>query len=125
MAGPHRGGLQGLAQDCGGRARLMSTDHIETAVSPGWKGYRRDERDQGITIRDVKVILTAPDNIRLVVVKIKTSEPELYGLGCATFTQRPLVVKTAVEEYLRPFLLGRSVHCLLYTSPSPRDGLLS
>src|SRR5680860_1688243 len=110
MAGPHRGGLQGLAQDCGGRARLMSTDHIETAVSPGRKGYRRDERDQGITIRDVKVILTAPDNIRLVVVKIKTSEPGLYGLGCATFTQRPLVVKTAIEEYLRPFLIGRSVH---------------
>src|SRR5680860_625642 len=128
MAGPHRGGLQGLAQDCGGRARLMSTDHIETAVSPGWKGYRRDERDQGITIRDVKVILTAPDNIRLVVVKIKTSEPELYGLGCATFTQRPLVVKTAVEEYLRPFLLGRSVHDIediwqsMYVSSYWRNG---
>ena len=61
-------------------------------------------------IRDVRVILTAPDNIRTVIVKIETTEPGLYGIGCATFTQRPLVVKTAVEEYLRPFLIGRSVH---------------
>ena len=42
-----------------------------------------------IKIRDVKVILTEPDNIRLVIVKIETTEPELYGLGCATFHQRP------------------------------------
>ena len=63
-----------------------------------------------VRIRDVKVILTAPDGIRLVVVKIETTEPGLYGVGCATFTQRPLAVKTAVEEYLRPFLIGRDVH---------------
>ena len=54
--------------------------------------------------------MTAPDDIRTVIVKIETTEPGLYGIGCATFTQRPLVVKTAIEEYLRPFLIGRSVH---------------
>jgi mannonate dehydratase len=43
----------------------------------------------------------------LVVVKIQTSEPGLYGVGCATFTQRALAVRTAIEQYLRPFLIGR------------------
>src|SRR5438270_9323638 len=60
-----------------------------------------------ITIRDVRTILTAPAGIRLVVVKVETSEPGLYGLGCATFTQRPLAVVSAVRDYLEPFLLGR------------------
>ena len=61
-----------------------------------------------VKITDVKTILTAPDGIRLVVVKVTTSEPGLYGLGCATFTQRAYVVQTAVEQYLKPFLLGRN-----------------
>ena len=33
------------------------------------------------TIRDIKVICTAPEGINLVVVKVETSEPGLYGLG--------------------------------------------
>ena len=64
----------------------------------------------GPRIRDVRVILTAPEGIRLVVVKIETDEPDLYGLGCATFTQRPLAVATAIEQYLKPQVVGRSVH---------------
>ncbi len=63
-----------------------------------------------ITIRDVKAILTAPEGINLVVIKIETSEPGLYGLGCATFTQRYLTVASAIEDYLKPFLLGKDVH---------------
>jgi mannonate dehydratase len=60
-----------------------------------------------LQITRVKAICTAPDGIRLVVVKVETSEPGLYGLGCATFTQRPLVVVTAIEQYLEPLLIGR------------------
>ena len=60
-----------------------------------------------LTIRDVRVILTAPGESRLVVVKVETSEPELYGLGCATFTQRHLAVRSAVEDFLAPFLRGK------------------
>jgi mannonate dehydratase len=62
-----------------------------------------------VKIRDVRTILTAPNGIRLVVVKIETTEPGLVGWGCATFTQRALVVQTAVEQYLKPFLIGRDV----------------
>ncbi len=58
-------------------------------------------------ITDVRTILTAPAGIRLVVVKVLTDEPGLYGLGCATFTQRPRVVQTAIDQYLRPFLIGK------------------
>ena len=61
-----------------------------------------------LQITDIKTILTAPARIRLVVVKVLTSEPGLYGLGCATFTQRARVVETAIDKYLRPFLLGKN-----------------
>jgi len=60
-----------------------------------------------LTIRDVKTILTAPSGIRLVVVKVETSEPGVYGLGCATFTQRHLAVRSAVDDFLKPFLIGK------------------
>ena len=61
-----------------------------------------------LKITDIKTILTAPNRIRLVVVKVMTSEPGLYGLGCATFTQRAYVVQTAIDQYLKPFLVGRN-----------------
>jgi mannonate dehydratase len=60
-----------------------------------------------LKITDVQAVLTAPAGIRLVVVKVRTNEPELYGLGCATFTQRARTVETAVARYLKPFLIGK------------------
>ena len=62
---------------------------------------------ENIKIRDVRTILTAPEGIGLVVVKVETTEPGLYGLGCATFTQRSLAVKSAVDDYMKPFLIGK------------------
>jgi len=62
-----------------------------------------------IVIRDIRTIFTAPEGINLVVVKVETSEPELYGLGCATFAYRHLAVKTVVDEYLKPLLVGQDV----------------
>src|SRR5215469_6909960 len=58
-------------------------------------------------ITDVKVIATAPAGLRLTVVKIITDQPGLYGYGCGTFTQRAELVNTAVERYLKPFLIGK------------------
>ena len=62
-----------------------------------------------VTIKDLQTILTAPDGSRLIVVKIITSEPGLYGLGCATFTQRFQAVRAAIHEHIRPFAIGRDV----------------
>jgi mannonate dehydratase len=63
----------------------------------------------GVKIADITTILTAPNRVRLAIVKVTTSEPGLYGLGCATFTQRVRTVQTAVDQYLKPFLVGRDV----------------
>lgn len=60
-------------------------------------------------ISDIQVILTAPEGINLVVIKVITNQPGLYGLGCGTFAYRHLAVKTVVEEYLKPLLKGREV----------------
>jgi mannonate dehydratase len=58
-------------------------------------------------IKDIQVIATQPDGVRLTVVKILTDQDGLYGYGCGTFTQRAELVNAAVERYLKPFLLGK------------------
>src|SRR5580700_240292 len=62
-----------------------------------------------LKITDVKTILTQPGPDQLVIVKVLTSEPGLYGLGCATHRERPLAVATALEQYSKPFVVGRNV----------------
>lgn len=62
-----------------------------------------------VKIEDIRVICTAPEGINLVVVKLITNQPGLYGLGCATFAYRHLAVKHLIEEYLTPLLRGRDV----------------
>jgi mannonate dehydratase len=60
-----------------------------------------------LKITRVRAIQTRPQGARLTVVKVETSEPGLYGLGCATFDQRALPVAAAVDKYLDPFARGR------------------
>jgi mannonate dehydratase len=90
-----------------GCANLLGSGGLNQAVGaqeppPTQKGL------PPLKITDIRTILTAPNRIRLVIVKVMTSEPGLYGLGCATFTQRALAVQTAVDQYLKPFLIGRN-----------------
>ena len=96
----------------GGSASLLASKKaLAEALAPKSNAtYAQAVRGTGpVKIRDIKTILTAPNRIRLVVVKVETTEPGLVGWGCATFTQRSLVVETAVDKYLRPFLTGRNV----------------
>jgi len=65
---------------------------------------------RNLRIENIEVFLTAPNNIDLAVVKVETNNPNIYGLGCATFTQRILSVKVAIDKYLKPFLIGKNPH---------------
>lgn len=62
-----------------------------------------------VKITKVRAIITAPYGTNLVIVKVETDQAGLYGVGCATFTQRALTVVSAVNEYLDPFCKGRNV----------------
>jgi mannonate dehydratase len=62
-----------------------------------------------LKITNVKAIATCPHDIELIVVKVETSEPGLYGLGCATFRQRAHAVVAAIDKYLNDFCKGKDV----------------
>lgn len=93
-------------------------DHIQNAS----KGL------EPLKITKVRAITTSPMSARLVIIKVETSEPGLYGLGCGTYNQRPLTVVTAVNEYLDEFARGRDVDDIedmwqnAYTSSYWRNG---
>ena len=95
---------------------------IEEATARANRGSKQ------VRITKIRAIPTAPQRTRLLVVKVETSEPGLYGLGCATYNQRPLTVLTAVEKYLDPFAHGRDVDDIedmwqnAYTSSYWRNG---
>ena len=90
-AGAYAGGLVG-------RGRFAVADENYAQASRGLPALK---------ITNVKAILTRPATARLVVVKVETNEPGLYGLGCATFTQRAQAVAVAVDKFLADFAKGR------------------
>src|SRR3954462_6320885 len=86
--------------------RMFTTGGAMAAVRP----VAAQTRGGGpVKITDVKTILTQPDSDHLVIVKVMTSEPGLYGIGCATHKERPLAVVSAVNDYLKPFVTGKRV----------------
>src|ERR1051326_5023918 len=103
-----RDALSTLAQ-AGAASLFLSTPSLAGALKTDAAFAQAVKGTAPVKISDIKTILTAPNGIRLVVVKVETTEAGLVGWGCATFTQRALVVQTAIEQYLRPFLIGRNV----------------
>ena len=65
-----------------------------------------------VKITRVTTFLTAPEGINLVVVRIDTNQPGLYGLGCATFAYRALTVKSLLDDYIGPLLIGRDAQAI-------------
>jgi mannonate dehydratase len=61
-----------------------------------------------LTIKDVKVIATTGGgNYRWVFLKIMTSEPGLYGIGSANNNYETKAVIAALQDHLRPWLIGK------------------
>lgn len=81
------------------------------AQAPSQKSPQVPSYAKGVKakITKVRAILTAPYGINLVIVKVETDQDGLYGVGCATFTQRAHTVVSAVDDYLDAFCKGRDV----------------
>jgi mannonate dehydratase len=81
--------------------RLLDATGALPQAAPPWT-----HRDS-LRVTRVRAIVTAPEGIPLVVVRVDTSDDGLYGLGCATFTQRYEAVVAAVEGHMAPLVTGR------------------
>ncbi len=79
------------------------------AVPAGWIPPGGELNLQKVKIKKVRAIPTAPYGIELVIVKVETDQPGLYGIGCATFRQRAHAVVSAIDKYLDDFCRGKDV----------------
>ena len=84
-----------------------------TAADPTGPGAALPETQAPWPARDklritrVRAVTTAPEGVPLVVVRVDTSDDGLYGLGCATFSQRAQAVVATVDRHVAPLLTGR------------------
>src|SRR5210317_1118034 len=98
-----------LAAACTPQIRDDSTNLSErpAQVPLGWKPPGGELNLDKVKIKKIRAIATAPYGTGLVIVKVETDQPGLYGIGCATFTQRISPVVAAVNDFLDPFCRGK------------------
>jgi mannonate dehydratase len=81
-----------------------------------------------LSITAVRTFLTAPQGSPYLIVRVEANQPGLCGLGCAGDPQRTLAVKSVVDSYLGPLIIGRDptevedIHRMLLLSGYWRGG---
>lgn len=94
------------------------------AISP-W-----DTPGSGVGIARIPSFQTAPGGSPLLVVEIETDQDGLVRWGCESSPQRPLAIKSVIDNYLDPILRGRNaldiddIHHLVSLSPFWRGGAI-
>ena len=93
------------------RRQLIQTTLAAAPLIPAAAAQEAAQRTTGLpslTIKDVKVITTtAGGNYRWVFLKIVTSEAGLYGIGSANNNYETKAVVAALEDHLKPWLIGK------------------
>lgn len=92
--------IKGLAA---GLPAVAMSSFVPSSISP-----LQSAELSPVKITDIKVIMTQPEGEHYVITKILTNQPGLYGIGCASYRERPLLAADAIEQYLKPLLLGRN-----------------
>jgi mannonate dehydratase len=89
----------------------MRTALAAAPLIPSAAAQEAQKRTSGLpplTIKDAKVIATtAGGRYRWVFLKIETSEPGLYGIGSANNNYETKAVISALQDHLRPWLIGK------------------
>lgn len=85
---------------------LPSTMGVDEAIAQRYENAT--PRKSPLRITNVKAIHTYPNGTGFGVVKVETSEPGLYGIGCATGIRRYKTLTAAIDEYLAPLLKGKN-----------------
>jgi len=115
-----------------GSAALAAGGLINVSAAPNVSNESMQKPPAGlppVKIKSVKAIgvKSNPEGrgSNLIVVKVETTEPGLYGLGCATFTQRAEVVVSAINNYMSEFCVGRDADNIDVTNDVREFALLS
>ena len=93
------------------RRELFNMALVGVPLISAAKAQEAAEKTKGapsLTIKDCKVITTnGGSHYRWMFLKIITSEPGLYGIGSANNNYETMAVIAALEDHLKPWLIGK------------------